>query len=315
MLLSVVLLCVVLCSCGKNKEEGNEKAETQATEPTKATEKKRERPTLAPTEGATEEILIVYEDEEDESDSPFADVDKNSSTDDEITDFEYLSQEQDAEWAFGDDTYDDILTCYIKDRLEPNQTMHYLIDLKTGTIYFSSNPGNWYSVNDYSDDEVLTDKQIKELIAAFKDADSQSWKDEETGDNSTCDDLSIIAIEYENGKIERHSIVCKSCGAIKDFTSLVKTISKIAKNEELTEDNNNNNNNNNNNSNNSNNSQESATESPSGTVEEHYHDDGETTVYVYDYMPGDEYIDGYGHIEGYIDGFGYIDGYGVVEGY
>ncbi|MEE0264663.1 MAG: hypothetical protein UD936_03460 [Acutalibacteraceae bacterium] len=301
---SVVLMCAVLCSCG-NADESTE-AETQATE------KKKEKPTEAPTESATEEVITIYTDPEDEEEVlPYDDVPQNWNSDEEITDFEYMTLEKGPDWEFDVSDYDGILTCYIKNDLNPDkQTMHYLVDLKMGKIYFSSNPGDCYSVDDYSDEKELDDQDIAEIKTAIRGAEVQTWKDEETGDNPNCGDVSIIALEYSTGEIERHSVVCLECGGLKEFKTVVNKISQITDNDPVEDP--------------SDSDQESATESADGVEgadgadgvyeEPHYHEDY-TTIYVYEYEPGDENMDGYGRIEGCIDGYGYLDGYGFVEEY
>ncbi len=227
-LVSAMLLMTMLSSCGNDKESNNAE-NTQATEPTEATRKK-EKPTEPATEPATEEIINVYTDIDDEPESPFEDVDKNCNTDAQITNFEYMTEEREADFPGQGGSYDNVLTCYIKDRVDSNSgTMHYLIDLKLGIIYYSSNPDNWYDADDYSDEKELTSQEISNVISALKNADTQGWDDIEPSNNSNCDRLSDIILEYENGKIEKRSVVCKACDTVDGFEDIADTVAKIAK--------------------------------------------------------------------------------------
>lgn len=231
----LVIVIVMVCLLGNDKEE-HEIIETgQQTEETsssteKATQKSTEKSTQTSTSSATEEVLTVYTDFEDEEFASDDGVAKNSNTNEQIIDFKYLSEAQNTSSSAVSASYDDILTCYIKDCADPNsEVTHYIIDLKLGKLYFASKPSRWYNIDDYSDELDLTDDEIWDIIDAIANAGTQGWSASDTGSDKGCDRFSNITLEYANGAIEKHSVACLGCISLEGFNSIADTVAKIAK--------------------------------------------------------------------------------------
>ena len=234
------IVIVMICLLGDNKEEHKIIETDQQTEETasstekateKATQKATQKSTDSATQPATEEVLTVYTDFEDEEfESDDDGVAKNSNTNEQITDFKYLSEDKNSGSSADSGSYDDILTCYIKDSADPNsEVTHYIIDLKLGKLYFASKPSRWYNIDDYSDELDLTDDEILDIIDSIANAGTQGWSASDTGSDKGCDRFSTITLEYANGAIEKHSVACLGCISLDGFNNIADTVARIAK--------------------------------------------------------------------------------------
>ncbi len=224
----LVIMIVIFCFMGNDEKEHKIIEATRPTEePTSATQQATQQATSSATEEATEELITIYTDFEDEFASSSDGVVKNSNTNEQVTNFKYLSQAQN---SLVNGNSEDAITCYIKDSLNSNSdTTHYLIDLKMGIIYFSSNPSRWYEIEDYSDEKDLSDQEISDIIDAINNANTQNWQELETGENSGCDRFSTISLEYTNGAQEKHKVACLGCVTLDGFNNIVDTVARIAK--------------------------------------------------------------------------------------
>ena len=225
-LASVVILSIMFCACTKAEARSDianlkpTEATQQATE--KATEKLTEKVTEKPTQPPTEQETTPTQ-------PPTDAVKRNSNTDELITDFEYISKKRNSALSYKDCSYDDIVTCYIKNDTN-SQNMHYIVDLKNGKIYSAKSPNRWYAVEDYPCVKDLTIQEIKDIKNAIKNANTQGWQAKETGNNANCNRLSTIQLEYKNGAVEEHSVACCGCGTIEGYKSIVKLIAQLSGN-------------------------------------------------------------------------------------
>ncbi len=209
--ISVMLFLIILCSCA-NAQVGNDTENTQPTENTQATEVATQEVTQPPTEEVATE-------------PPTDPVKKNSNTYDIITSFEYLSDNKIQELSYQNNSYDDVLTCYIKYD-NSNQTMHYLVDIKGAKLYWGTSPNRWYATEDYPCKKDLSVQEITKIINAIKSANTQSWP--KNSQKESCKKVNTIRLEYKNGAVEEHNTSCKGCGSIQNYQSIVDTICQIA---------------------------------------------------------------------------------------
>lgn len=226
LILETALLLGVIISACTNANTGNDTENTDTTEPTQATqqatEEVTEMPTVAPTQPPTQAVTTPTE-------PPTDGVKRNSNTNESVTNFEYMSTNRISGLSYKDCSYDDIVTCYIKNDTN-SQNMHYLIDFKNGKIYSAINPNRWHAVEDYPCIRDLTIQEIKDIKNIIKEANTQSWQAENKGANNCCNRLSTIILEYKNGAVEQHSVACCGCGTIQGFNYIVNMVAQLANN-------------------------------------------------------------------------------------
>lgn len=224
-LATALMLGIILSAC-TNADAGNDTENTQATEATQATQQATEEVTEKPTEMSTQPPTQA---ETTPTQPPTDAVKRNGNTDEQLDNFEYMSKNRISGLSYKGCSYDDIVTCYIKNDTN-SQNMHYLVDFKNGKIYSAKNPGRWYATGDYPCVKDLTIQQTKDIRNIIRNADTQSWQAEDKGVNGCCNRLSTIIIEYKNGAVEEHKVACCGCGTAQGFKDILQTICNLADN-------------------------------------------------------------------------------------
>ncbi len=152
---------------------------------------------------------------------------KNSQTKIFISDFKYLWMQNDNEKMVRKCKSSDILTFYI--RYQKNtESKEWIVDLKSGNVYYGISPYRPYSIESYDYDRCLSDMEIKSIITCFSENVSYNWYNKSEGENiGTGSSQWTIYSEYKNGAILQGNGKGMSAVPPKGFMELVDLLKEI----------------------------------------------------------------------------------------
>ena len=129
---------------------------------------------------------------------------KNSNTNKILTQFDYLWSEKSNNKSAKKCKASDAVTLYIKNHVN-DRSQEWLIDIKSGTLYYDVAPYSCEDIEDYSVHKTLDKKDLSAILETLKIANTAEWKENYFSENEGTGSFSWdIIIEYKNGVIEKH---------------------------------------------------------------------------------------------------------------
>ncbi len=154
---------------------------------------------------------------------------QNSETKELINDFTYLWAVDENKKMMKKCKSSDIISFYLKKHIN-TQSREWLVDLKSGKLYYGIAPRVPYFVSNYGYSRDLSKDEIKKINIILKDNVNLEWYDDYTGENKgTGSSNWFFYSEYKNGAVLRGKGIGMSSFKPHGLNELIDCLTEMCK--------------------------------------------------------------------------------------